>query len=95
MDQKDKEKTAFITDSGLWQFNVLSFGLTNALATFQRYMDALLAGLKWNTLLIYIDDCLIFSKTFDDHLRDVETVLDRLIEANMQLNPSKCSFFPT
>ena len=93
MDQKDKEKTAFITDSGLGQFNVLSFGLTNAPATFQRYMDALLAGLKWNTLLIYIDDCLIFSKTFDDHLRDVETVLDRLIEANMQLNPSKCSFF--
>ena len=48
-------------------------------------MDALLAGLKWNTLFIYIDDCLIFSKTIDDHLRDVETVLDRLIEANMQL----------
>ena len=46
MDQKDKEKTAFITDSWLWQFNVLSFGLTNAPATFQRYMDALLAGLK-------------------------------------------------
>ena len=59
MDQKDKEKTAFITDSGFWQFIFLSFGLTNAPATFQRYMDALLAGLKWNTLLIYIDDCLI------------------------------------
>ena len=52
MDQKDKGKTAFITDSGLWKFNVLSFGLTNAPATFQRYMNALLAGLKWNTLLI-------------------------------------------
>ena len=46
MSEKDKEKTAFITDSGLWQFNVLSFGLTNAPATFQRYMDAVLAGLK-------------------------------------------------
>jgi len=72
MDEKDKEKTAFITDSGLWQFNVMPFGLTNGPATFQRYMDAVMAGLKWNILLIYIDDCLVFSKTFEDHLRDIE-----------------------
>ena len=93
MSDKDKEKTAFITDSGLWQFNVMSFGLTNAPATFQRYMDTTLAGLKWNILLIYIDDFLIFSKTFEDHLRDVETVLDRLLDANMTLKPSKCHLF--
>ena len=93
MNENDKEKTAFITDSGLWHFNVLSFGLTNAPATFQRYMDAVLAGLKWNTLLVYIDDVLIFSPTFESHLKDVETVLDRLIDANLQLKPSKCHFF--
>jgi len=93
MDENDKEKTAFITDSGLYHFNVLSFGLTNAPATFQRYMDAVLAGLKWNSLLVYIDDILIYSQTFADHLQDVRNVLDRLIEANLQLKPSKCSFF--
>ena len=49
----------------------------------------MLAGLKWNILLIYIDDVLIYSKTFQDHLRDLEEVFDRLIEANMQLYPSK------
>ena len=59
MDEKDKEKSAFISDSGLYHFNVLSFGLTNAPATFQRYMDAVLAGLKWNCLLVYIDDILV------------------------------------
>ena len=93
MDEKDKEKTAFITDSGLWQFNVMPFGLTNGPATFQRYMDAVMAGLKWNILLIYIDDCLVFSKTFEDHLRDIENVLNRLIDANMTLKPSKCHLF--
>ena len=43
--------------------------------------------------MIYIDDVLIYSKTFQDHLRDLEEVFDRLIEANMQLKPSKCHFF--
>jgi predicted aspartyl protease len=93
MDPNDKEKTAFITDSGLYQFNVMSFGLTNAPATFQRYMDAVLAGLKWNSLLVYIDDILIFSPTFESHLKDVETVFARLAEANLQLKPTKCNFF--
>ena len=71
----------------------MSFGLTNAPATFQRYMDAVLAGLKWNSLLVYIDDILIFSPTFESHLKDVETVFARLAEANLQLKPTKCNFF--
>jgi hypothetical protein len=93
MDPKDKEKTAFITDSGLYHFNVISFGLTNAPATFQRYMDAVFAGLKWNCLLVYIDDILIFSPTFEAHIKDVETVFNRLADDNLQLKPTKCHFF--
>ena len=93
MDPSSKEKTAFITDQGLFQFNVMSFGLTNAPATYQRYMDAVLAGLKWNTLLVYIDDILVFSPTFEDHVRDVKNVLDRLLDANITLKPSKCNVF--
>jgi hypothetical protein len=50
--EKDKQKTAFIVDGGLYEFNVMPFGLTNAIATFQRYMDMVLAGLKWTSLLV-------------------------------------------
>ena len=56
MNEDDKDKTSFITDEGLFRCNVLAFGLTNAPATFQRYMDAVLAVLKWNILLVWIDD---------------------------------------
>jgi hypothetical protein len=89
----DKSKTAFVTEDGLFEINVMPFGLTNAPATFQRLMDAVLAGLKWNTLLVYLYDIIIFSKSFDDHIRDVSLVLDRLSETNLQLKPSKCHFF--
>ena len=93
MTESDKDKTSFITSDGLYRFNVMAFGLTNAPATFQRYMDAVLAGLKWNILLVYIDDVLVYSPTFESHLKDLETVIDRLIESNLQLKPSKCQLF--
>ena len=71
----------------------MNFELTNALATFQRYMDAVLAGLKWNILLVYIDDVLVYSQTFEDQLRNLGIVLDRFIKANIQLKTSKCHLF--
>ena len=91
MDKDSIEKTAFITDSGLYEFLVMPFGLSNAPATFQRYMDAVLAGLKWTCLLVYIDDIIIFSPTFEDHLRDLREVLTRLRNSNLSLNPEKCA----
>ena len=72
MSLKDKNKTSFITDDGLFRFNVLAIGLTNASATFQRYMNAILAGLKWNILLVYIDDVLVF---IVKHLRTTYKIL--------------------
>jgi predicted aspartyl protease len=90
MDPESKEKTAFITDFGLYQFNVMPFGLTNAPATFQRYMDIVLAGLKWNCLLVYIDDIIVFSATFNQHLVDLKQMFNRLREANLHLKASKC-----
>jgi len=80
-----KEKTAFSTDSGLYEFNVMPFGLCNAPATFQRFMDATMAGLKWKTLLVYMDDIIVFSSTFAEHLVDLEGVFLRLQEANLTL----------
>ncbi len=85
MDPVDKLKTAFITDSGLYEYNVLPFGLCNAPATFQRFMDIVLAGLKWKILLVYIDDILVFSETFEEHIAHLQTVFQRIREAKLQL----------
>ena len=93
MAEKDKEKTAFVTPFGAWQFNVMPFGLKNAPATFQRTMDIVMAGAKWNHCLIYIDDILIFSETVDDHLKHIKDVFQRLIKYNLKLKPSKCELF--
>ena len=88
-----KRKSAFCIPGGLYQFKVLSFGLCNAPGTFERLMDSVLAGLSWKTCLVYIDDVIIFSKDFDQHLKDLEEVLDRVSRAGMKLKPKKCSLF--
>ena len=88
----DKQKTAFRTTSGqLFEFNQLPFGLCNTPATFSRLMDKTLAGLAWNICLYYLDDIIIFSKTCEEHLERLETVLQRLKEANLRLGPVKCN----
>ncbi len=92
MDESSKEKTAFISESGLYQFEVMPFGLKTAGATFQRFMDAVLAGLKWKCLLVYLDDIVIFSDTFEQHLIDVKEVFSRLRASGLQLNKTKCHF---
>ena len=92
MDKESKEKTAFITHKGLYEFNVMPYGLTNAPATFQRLMDIVLAGLKWQSCLVYIDDVVIYSPTFEQHLIDLTNVFQALREANLTLKASKCCF---
>ena len=77
MSESDKQKTAFIIDSGLYEFNVMPFGLTNATATFQRYMDLVLAGLKWSSLLVYLDDICVFATTLTEHLQRLEEMFLR------------------
>ena len=92
MNINSKDLTAFITSDGLFQFKVMPFGLTNAPATFQRFMDAVLAGYKWKNLLVYMDDICVFSSTFEQHLKDLREVFTRLRSANLKLKPSKCHF---
>ncbi|CAF4231076.1 unnamed protein product [Rotaria sp. Silwood2] len=92
MDKDSRRKTAFVTHKGLFEFNVMPFGLTNAPATFQRLMDMVLAGLKWQCCLVYIDDVVIFSPTFEQHLIDLEKVFEALKSANLTLKTSKCQF---
>ncbi|KZR97353.1 Uncharacterized protein APZ42_007826, partial [Daphnia magna] len=64
----------------------------NAPATFQRTMDVVLAGLKWNSCLVYLDDIVIFSSTVSQHLFRLEAVLQRILKAGLKLKLSKCSF---
>ena len=88
----DEQDCAFITGSGLYEFEVMPFGLCNAPATFQRTMDSVLARLKWNSCLVYLDDTLVFSNNFQDHLTRLEEVFKRPRRANLKLKPSKSSF---
>ena len=92
MHPNSKEKTAFISHSGLYEFNVLSFGLTNAPSNFKRLMGKVLNGLDWKFCLIYIDDISIFLSTFKQHLHRLGLVFSRLHGANLKLKPSKCHF---
>ena len=90
VDPADREKTAFATPDGLYQFRVMPFGLCNAPGTFQRLMEHVLRGLHWCTCLVYLDDIIIFSKTIQDHLTRLAEVLTRLRSAGLKLKPSKC-----
>lgn len=95
VDPRDKHKTAFITRQGLFEFNVLSFGLCNAPSTFQRLMDLVLADLQWTTCLVYLDDIIVFGRTFGEHLQRLDEVLGKLRHANLKVKPSKCALFAT
>ena len=92
MHPSSHEKTAFATHNGLYEFLVMPFGLTNSGASFQRLMGHILRGLEYRFALIYIDDIIIFSKAVEEHLSHLEEVFKRLREANVKLNPKKCSF---
>ena len=92
MDEESKEKTAFITEEGSFEYNVMPFGLTNAPSTFQRLMNLVLSGLNWKICLVYIDDILIFSTDFGKHLNDIQLVFNRLHNAKLKLKASKCEF---
>ena len=71
MAEKDKPKTAFVTRSGLYEYNTMPFGLCNAPSTFQRCMELIFRGMQWKTVLIYLDDIIIFSETFETHLERI------------------------
>jgi hypothetical protein len=83
--ESDRDKTAFITKYGLYEYVKMPFGLCNAPSTFQRCVELILRGLQWKTLLIYIDEIVIYSSNME--------VLGRLSKAGLKLKPSKCDFF--
>ena len=90
--EADKEKTMFATHKGLFEFNRMPFGLTNAPMTFQRLMDAVTHGMNWVFMLVYLDDIIVFSSTFEEHLEHLAQLFAHLCEANLKLKASKCLF---
>ena len=89
--QEDKEKTAFCTPWGKFQFTRMPFGLRNGPAVFQRLMDKLLHhDLEYSR--VYIDDIVVFSTTWDQHCKHLGLVLERLKVAGLTANVSKCQW---
>ncbi|KAJ0050423.1 hypothetical protein NL108_003631 [Boleophthalmus pectinirostris] len=87
-----RPKTAFCTGRGLWQFRVLSFGLCNAPATFERLMEKVLAAIPRQECLVYLDDILVHGSSFKTVLGSLRQVLDRISAAGLKLHPDKCCF---
>ena len=93
MNEADKEKTAFASHVGLYEFNFMPFGLTNAPATFQRLMEQVLDGLIEKACLLYLDDIIVFGDTFEEVYENLMKVMERLKKYNLKLKAKKCSLF--
>ncbi|PIK36051.1 hypothetical protein BSL78_27116 [Apostichopus japonicus] len=85
--------TAFVTPWGLHEWVRIPFGLTNAPAVYQRYMEKVLEDYNHEICEVYLDDILIFSKTFEEHLDHIRKILQRAQQHRIKLKPSKCELF--
>ncbi|KAK8725979.1 hypothetical protein OTU49_010587, partial [Cherax quadricarinatus] len=88
--QRAKEISAFVTPDGLFQYNVLRFGLKNALATFQRRINTVIRVL--DGVQAYLDDIVVFSNQWETHLVRLQNVFECLAQAKLTINLSKSEF---
>ena len=94
LDEESKEKTAFASSSmGLYHFTVMPFGLVGSPSTFSRLMEDVLRGLQWEECVLYMDDIITGSESFEESILRLEHIFKRLQIANLKLKPSKCIFF--
>ena len=87
----DRCKTAFSTRDGKFQFVTMPMGLAGAPSTFQRLMDIILRGLQWHSVLVYLDDIVVYGRSFSEHQRRLVDVFQRLRSAGLKLKPRKCT----
>ena len=91
MSEEDKEKTAFVSPKGLFQFVTMPFGLCGAPVTFQRMIDSVLRGTEMFAG-VYLDDIVVYSDTWENHLVHLEQIFHRLSDANLTMKMEKCVF---
>ncbi|CAI5686070.1 unnamed protein product [Oreochromis niloticus] len=91
--EKDKMKAAFCTPFGLFEWNRMPFGLCNAPSTFQRLMERIFGDQHCQSLLLYLDDVIVFSSTVEEHVSRLDVVLGRLQQEGLKAKLEKCSFF--
>ena len=91
--EEDQKKTAFITPMGLFEYIRMPFGLSTSPATFQRLMNIVFRDDIFKTLLVYLDDIIVFSSTISEHLERLEHVFCTLKKHNLKLKAEKCNFF--
>ena len=89
LEESSKPLTAFQVGNSLYEFNVMAMGLRNAPATFQRLLQTLFSGMN---ILPYVDDIIVASRSFSDHIQSLRNVFQQLRSANLKLNPAKCKF---
>ena len=94
IEEEHKPRTAFtVGPLGFYEYNRMGFGLTNSPATYQRLMEDCLGELHLKICMIYIDDLIIFSNSYEQHLERMRLVLNKLRENGLKLSPKKCKFF--
>lgn len=90
LDPRTKHKTTFVCYEGLYQYKRILFGLQDSPSAFMSVMSYVIRDVNWNYSLVYMDDILIFSKIYDEHLFHLDQVFQKLREAYLSLKPSKC-----
>ena len=91
--ENSREMTAFSTPNNLYQFKKLPFGLRNAPLAFQRAMQQVLVAFPRQQVIVYLDDVLIMSRSFEEHIILVGKVLQTLQSYGVKIKPIKCKWF--
>ena len=93
LETSSQDYTAFSTPFGSFKWLVMPMGLTGSPPVFHSLMEKVLVGLTWKSTIPYLDDCIIFSRTAEEHIERLREVFQRFKDANLKINPLKCEFF--